>query len=75
VQRSGTSTFVYVVKPDRTVAVRRVALGTTDAQRSEIVSGLKAGEAVVTEGVDKLTEGAVVDVQQQFDDNAIAMSP
>jgi multidrug efflux system membrane fusion protein len=75
VQRSGTSTFVYVVKPDRTVAVRRVALGTTDAQRSEIVSGLKAGEAVVTEGVDKLTEGAVVDVQQQLDDNAIAMSP
>jgi multidrug efflux system membrane fusion protein len=75
VQRSGTSTFVYVVKPDRTVTVRQVALGTTDSQRSEIVTGLKPGEAVVTEGVVKLTEGAVVDVQQQLDDSAIAMSP
>jgi len=75
VQRSGTSTFVYVVKPDRTVTVRKVTMGTTDAQRSEITSGLKPGEVVVTQGVDKLTEGALVDVQQQFDDNAIQMSP
>ena len=75
VQRSGTSTFVYVVKPDRTVTVRKVKLGTTDAQRSEITSGLKPGEEVVTEGVDKLTEGTHVMVQPQVDDNAIVMSP
>jgi membrane fusion protein, multidrug efflux system len=76
VQRSGTSTFVYVVKPDRTVTVRKVKLGTTDAQRSEIASGLKPGEEVVTEGVDKLTEGTHVVVQPQVDDNnSIVMSP
>jgi len=76
VQRSGTSTFVYVVKPDRTVTVRKVKLGTTDAQRSEITSGLKPGEEVVTEGVDKLTEGTHVVVQQQVDENnSIVMSP
>jgi multidrug efflux system membrane fusion protein len=74
VQRNGTSTFVYLVRPDHTVTVRQVKLGTTDAQHSEVASGLKPGDAVVTQGVDKLTEGAAVAVQQ-LDGNAIAMSP
>jgi multidrug efflux system membrane fusion protein len=74
VQRNGTSTFVYLVKPDHTVTVRQVTLGTTDAQHSEVTKGLKAGDVVVTQGVDKLTEGAAVAVQQ-LDGNAIAMSP
>jgi multidrug efflux system membrane fusion protein len=75
VQRNGTSTFVYVVRPDRTVTVRKVAIGTTDAQHSEITSGLKAGEPVVTQGIDRLTEGTVVDVQRIEDGSALAMSP
>ena len=74
VQRNGSSTFVYIVKPDRTVTVRHVTLGTTDSQHAEILSGLKPGEPVVTQGIDKLTEGAVVDVRQ-LDDNVIAISP
>jgi len=73
VQRNGTSTFVYAVKPDRTVTIRPVTLGTTDAQHSEITSGLKPGTLVVTQGVDRLTEGALVDVQQL--DDGIAISP
>jgi membrane fusion protein, multidrug efflux system len=75
VQRNGTSTFVYVVKPNRTVTVRQVKVGTTDARHSEITSGLQPGDAVVTQGVDRLTEGAVVDVHQFEDGNTIAMSP
>jgi hypothetical protein len=51
-----------------------VKLGTTDAQHSEVTSGVKPGDPVVTQGVDKLTEGAAVAVQQ-LDGNAIAMSP
>jgi multidrug efflux system membrane fusion protein len=74
VQRNGTSTFVYLVRPDHTVTVRQVKLGTTDAQHSEVTSGVKPGDPVVTQGVDKLTEGAAVAVQQ-LDGNAIAMSP
>jgi membrane fusion protein, multidrug efflux system len=75
VQRNGTSTFVYVIRPDRTVAVRKVAIGTTDAQHSEITSGLKAGEPVVTQGIDRLTEGTMVDVQRIEDGSTLAMSP
>jgi multidrug efflux system membrane fusion protein len=74
VQRNGTATFVYLVKPDHVVTVRQVTLGTTDAQHSEITKGLKPGDVVVTQGVDKLTEGARVDVQR-LDGNALAMSP
>jgi len=67
VQRNGSTTFVYVVKPDNTVTIRTVTLGTVDAQRSEITSGLKPGERVVTQGVDKLQEGAPVHVQASDD--------
>ena len=74
VQRNGTATFVYVVKPDRSVTVRKVTLGTTDAQHSEITAGLKPGEPVVTQGVDRLTEGTVVDVQR-IEDGTLPMSP
>jgi multidrug efflux system membrane fusion protein len=74
VQRNGSSTFVYVVKPDRTVTVRKIGIGTTDAQHTEITSGLKPGEPVVTQGVDRLTEGTAVDVQR-IEDGTLAMSP
>jgi len=75
VQRNGPATFVYVVKPEHTVTIRKVGVGTTDAQHSEITSGLKAGELVVTQGVDRLTEGAAVAVQRIEDRSILAMSP
>jgi multidrug efflux system membrane fusion protein len=58
------TTFVYVVKPDRTVAVRPVTLGVVDGERAAIASGLAAGEVVVTEGGDRLREGAQVVLPQ-----------
>jgi membrane fusion protein, multidrug efflux system len=70
VQRNGTSTFVYVIRPNRTVTVRRVEVGTVDAQRSEIKTGLIPGEHVVTQGVDKLTEGALVEPREAGDGNS-----
>ena len=57
VQRNTSSTFVYVVKPDQTVTIRPVTLGTTDANESEIVKGVATGDVVVTQGVDRLQEG------------------
>jgi len=65
VQRNGSSTFVYVVNPDNTVATRTVQIGTTDAQRSEVTSGLKPGEHVVTQGVDKLENGTAVRIASE----------
>jgi multidrug efflux system membrane fusion protein len=54
------STFVYVVNPDRTVSVRAVTLGVVDGERVAVVKGLNAGEIVVTEGGDRLRDGAKV---------------
>ena len=54
------TTFVYVVKPDRTVEVRPVTLGVVDGERAAVSAGLAAGEIVVTEGGDRLRDGAQV---------------
>ena len=62
VQRASFGTFVYVVKDDRTVTIRRIALGPAENDRVSITSGLAANEQIVLEGVDDLTEGAKVDV-------------
>jgi len=62
VQRSPTSTFVYVVKPDATVDMRNVVIGPTEADETVIESGLAAGENVVTDGVDKLQQGTKVTI-------------
>jgi multidrug efflux system membrane fusion protein len=54
--------FVYVVQPDRTVALRNVKLGPLDGQRLAIAEGLAPGELVVTDGVDRLRPGAQVEI-------------
>jgi membrane fusion protein, multidrug efflux system len=60
VQKSPQGNFVYVVKPDNTVAQRGITVGATEGDLSSIPSGLTQGETVVTDGVDKLQPGAKV---------------
>lgn len=54
------STFVYLVNADRTVSVRPVALGVVDGERVAVSKGLAPGDVVVTEGGDRLRDGASV---------------
>jgi len=54
------TTFVYVVNPDSSVSVRPVTLGVVDGENVAVTAGLKAGEVVVTEGGDRLRDGAQV---------------
>jgi membrane fusion protein, multidrug efflux system len=54
------STFVYVVNPDHTVKVQPVTLGVVDGERVAVAQGLNVGEMVVTEGGDRLRDGAEV---------------
>ncbi len=54
------STFVYLVNADHTVSVRPVTLGVVDGERVAVASGLAAGDAVVTQGGDRLRDGAAV---------------
>jgi membrane fusion protein, multidrug efflux system len=62
IQRGAPGTFVYLVKPDHTVAVQKVKLGPVDGQRIAILSGLQPGEGVVFDGADRLRDGANVTV-------------
>jgi multidrug efflux system membrane fusion protein len=63
IQRNSQSTYVYVVKPDRTVTLRTVVIGVAEGDDSEITSGLTPGEVIVMTGVDKLQEGSKVNAQ------------
>lgn len=60
IQRGAPGTFVYQVKPDRTVSVQKVKLGPTDGQQVVILSGVAPGESVVDDGADRLKDGAKV---------------
>jgi len=56
--------FVYLVNSaDSTVSVRGVTLGATDGERVAVASGLAAGDVVVTEGGDRLRDGAKVQLR------------
>jgi len=55
-------TFVYVVKADSTVTVRRVKLGPAQGEIVAVDAGLEVGERVVVDGADRLREGAKVDL-------------
>ncbi len=63
IQRGSQGSFVYVVKPDKTVEMRPVQPGVTDGNNSEIAAGLNPGDMVVTDGQDKLQPGAKVEVR------------
>jgi multidrug efflux system membrane fusion protein len=65
VQRNSQSTYVYVVKPNSTVTVRQVKVGTSDDNNTEITSGIDEGDVVVLTGVDKLQEGSKVAVHME----------
>lgn len=60
IQRGAPGTYVYLVRPDGTVAVRPVKLGPTAGERVAIESGLAPGDVVVVDGADKLRDGAKV---------------
>jgi len=63
VQRNSQNTFVYLVKPDHTVAIQQVNVGATEGEDTQILSGISPGDIVVTTGVDKLQEGVQVNAQ------------
>ncbi|HEY5288670.1 MAG TPA: efflux RND transporter periplasmic adaptor subunit [Caulobacteraceae bacterium] len=52
--------FVWVLQPDETVKSRPVKIGPGTPETVSIVSGLNSGETVITDGGDRLKEGATV---------------
>jgi multidrug efflux system membrane fusion protein len=62
IQHNGTNDFVYVVKPDNTVAVQNLTALTTD-ELDTAVQGLNAGVRIATMGFDRLENGVHVTVR------------
>jgi len=54
--------YVYVVGADNKVVARNVTPGTTDGDWTGVSGALKVGERVVIDGVDRLRDGAQVEV-------------
>jgi multidrug efflux system membrane fusion protein len=57
-RNSSNGDYVYVLNPqERTVAMRKVTRGQASVDKVQIVSGVQAGERVITEGADRLKDG------------------
>lgn len=64
IQRGPQGTFVFVVKPDQTVATRPVKTGVTEGNDVSLESGVEPDELVVVEGADRLQEGSKVEIRK-----------
>ena len=62
-QQGSGEHFVYVLQPDNTVKYTLVELGKRLGNRYEIVSGIKEGDRIVTEGQVRLKDGVAVTVK------------
>jgi multidrug efflux system membrane fusion protein len=65
VQIGSNGNYVYVVKDGKTVALRDVETGAVENSRVAITKGLAPGEVVVVDGVDKLRDGAPVELVER----------
>ena len=70
IQLGASGNFVYLLNDDATVSMRAVAIGPTDGKHTVVTSGLKAGDKVVIDGVDRLRDGAKVKIA----DHPVAVS-
>ena len=62
VQAGQSDSHVFVVKPDQTVEMRTIRLGVTAGKDVAVVSGVEAGETVVTDGQLRLLNGTRITV-------------
>lgn len=62
IQHGARGAYAYVLGEGGTVALHNVTTGPTRGERTLIRSGLKPGDKVVTQGMDRLRDGAKVEV-------------
>lgn len=60
VQQGADGNFLYVVRPDNTVEIRKLAVIASHQGMTAIGTGVAAGETVVTDGQLRLSPGALV---------------
>ncbi|MBD9360450.1 MdtA/MuxA family multidrug efflux RND transporter periplasmic adaptor subunit [Methylomonas sp. EbB] len=62
IQHGANGAFVYLVKDDNTISVKRIKVGPADGETVAIPEGIAANEKLVVDGADKLREGSQVKV-------------
>lgn len=60
VQHGAPGAYVFLIRPDNTVAIQAVKTGAQNANMVQILSGVKPGEQVVIDGIDRMREGTEV---------------
>jgi multidrug efflux system membrane fusion protein len=60
VQSGAPGDYVYLVNANNTVSVHKVTLGPSDGKHTVIAAGLAADNIVVTDGTDRLSDGAKI---------------
>ncbi len=69
VQSGAPGDYVYLVGNDNTVSVHKVTQGPSDGTNTVILSGLSAGQQVVTDGMDRLSDGAKIKIAAARSEN------
>jgi membrane fusion protein, multidrug efflux system len=75
IQMGAPGSYVYVVNSDSTVSVRVIKPGPIDGEQAAVLSGLELGETVVSDGVDRLYDGAKVQLPEKRPANDTAERP
>ena len=60
--------FVYVINSENRAEIRIITLGEKVENNIIITSGIKAGDKLVIDGIDSLSDGTLVDARTGFND-------
>ncbi len=61
IQRGAQGPFVYLVKPDKTVELRKVTPGPSEGGVTAVRDGVAAGDALIVDGADRVQERSRVE--------------
>jgi membrane fusion protein, multidrug efflux system len=61
IQRGAQGPFVYLVKPDKTVELRKVTPGPSEGGITAVREGVAAGDALIVDGADRVQERSRVE--------------
>src|SRR5882757_4954216 len=73
IQRNDNGTFVYLVQPNQTVALKTITVGTNDGNTSE-VQDLQPGAVVAADSFNRLSDGAKIAIRPTADETKSALT-
>ncbi|MHB1206929.1 MAG: efflux RND transporter periplasmic adaptor subunit [Rhodospirillaceae bacterium] len=60
IQHGAPGAYVFLIKPDDTVAIQPVKTGASNAGMVQVLTGVQPGDQVVIDGIDRMREGTQV---------------